>query len=249
MPSSTPPSPLTSVPSLLPSKMTQTWGTESLNRSPPFSSLLCFYPVQQPPLSVTLLMKPLALSSLLPFQHQVYNPLHSLSHPDICATQQLITSCLVWPGINKDVQMWARACLQCQRFKVHWHTVTRLSTFASPDIRFDHIHINFVGPLSPSRGYRYLLTCIDHFTRWPEAILFSDITAETVAGPFISGWIARFGTPSTISTDRGCHSESELITHLMQLLGTKHIRMTAYHPITNGLVERLHHQLMASLKA
>ena len=34
----------------------------------------------------------------------------------------------------------------------------------------------------------------------------------------------------------------------MQLLGTKGIRMTAYHPITNGLVERLQHQLMASLK-
>ena len=35
----------------------------------------------------------------------------------------------------------------------------------------------------------------------------------------------------------------------MQLLATKHIRMTAYHPIANGLVECLHHQLRASLKA
>ena len=35
--------------------------------------------------------------------------------------------------------------------------------------RFDNIHIDIVGPLPPSSGYTYILTCIDHFTSWPEA--------------------------------------------------------------------------------
>ena len=94
----------------------------------------------------------------------------------------------------------------------------------------------------------YLLTCIDRFTQ-PEAIPIPNITADTIARAFISGWIARFGTPSTFSTDRGRQFESELFAHLMQLLGTKRIRTTAYHPIANGLVESLHRQLTASLKA
>ena len=76
-------------------------------------------------------------------------------------------------------------------------------TFATPDERFDMMHIDIVGPLPPSNGFGYILTCIDWFTWWPEAILITDITAEVVARAFVGSWIARFGVSSTISTDRG----------------------------------------------
>lgn len=56
-----------------------------------------------------------------------------------------------------------------------------------------------------------------------------DITADTVARAFVSGWISRFGTPFTITTDRGCQFESALWEKLMRLLGSKRIRTTAYH--------------------
>ena len=124
-----------------------------------------------------------------------------------------------------------------------------LSTFSTPDARFDMVHIDLVGPLPPSKGYTYLLTCIDRFTRWPEAYPLTNMTAQSVAEAFITGWIARFGTPSTITTDRGRQFESTLWTELTNLLGSRRIRTTAYHPIANGLVERFHRQLKASLKA
>ena len=83
----------------------------------------------------------------LKFRRPVFDSLHSLSHPGIRATQKLVTTRYVWPGINSDVRRWAKSCLQYQRTKVHRHTVTPLMRVATPDARFDNIHLDIVGPL------------------------------------------------------------------------------------------------------
>lgn len=151
----------------------------------------------------------------------MFDSLQSLSHPGICATQKLITSHFVWPGINADVRRWTRTCIPCQCAKINQHTTTPLSSFPIPNTRFDDVHIDLVGPLPSSQGYFYLLTCVDRYTHWPEALPLRDITADTVAKAFLSGWIACFGVPSIIVTDRGWQFESTLWSQLMSLLGTK----------------------------
>lgn len=188
---------------------------------------------------------------IVPSSHRrlVFDSLHGLSHPGIAASLRLVAARYVWPSMNKDVRMWAKQCLQCQRSKVHRHVASPIGTFATPDARFDHIHIDIVGPLPPSHGYTHILTCIDRFTRWPEAIPISIVTAESVARHLMERWIALYGCPSTITTDRGQQFESDLFSSLTRMLGTERIRTTAYHPASNGLVERFHRQLKAAIKA
>ncbi|XP_047985266.1 uncharacterized protein LOC125225551 [Leguminivora glycinivorella] len=94
---------------------------------------------------------------------------------------------------------------------------------------------------------RYCLTAVDRFTRWPEAYPLKDITAETCAAAFLAGWVARFGCPERITTDRGRQFESRMFQSLASLMGTEHHTTTAYHPAANGLVEHLHRQLKAAI--
>ena len=80
-------------------------------------------------------------------RHTVFDAFHSLSYPSIRATQSLITARYVWPNINSDILKWAQTCLKFQQCKVQGHTVTPLGTFTTPDITFDNIHMDIVGPL------------------------------------------------------------------------------------------------------
>jgi len=52
-----------------------------------------------------------------------------------------------------------------------------------------------------------------------------------------------------LTSDRRGQFESALWQFLMHRLGIRHVRTTAYHPAANCMVERLHHQLKASLMA
>ncbi|XP_026476401.1 uncharacterized protein LOC113382055 [Ctenocephalides felis] len=61
-------------------------------------------------------------------------------------------------------------------------------------------------------------------------------------------WMARFGAPLRVTSDQGRQFESCLFEQLNRLMGTTHFRTTAYHPASNGMVERFHRQLKAAIR-
>jgi Integrase core domain len=73
--------------------------------------------------------------------------------------------------------------------------------------------------------------------------------AEDCAAALIAGWIARFGVPAAITSDRGPQYTSAVWAAFTAKLGVHHHMTTAYHPQSNGLVERLHRRLKEALKA
>ncbi|GFT41691.1 integrase catalytic domain-containing protein [Trichonephila clavipes] len=77
-----------------------------------------------------------------------------------------------------------------------------------PSQRFDHVHLDLIGPLPPSNGYTYCLTMIDRFSEMAEAQPLKDITAETVAGRCFSSWVSRFGTPAILHNRAGAKAFS-----------------------------------------
>jgi hypothetical protein len=61
--------------------------------------------------------------------------------------------------------------------------------------------------------------------------------------------VDRFGVPAAVTSDRGTQFTSAVWEALCTRLGIKHIISTAFHPCSNGMVERAHHQLKDALRA
>jgi hypothetical protein len=73
-------------------------------------------------------------------------------------------------------------------------------------------------------------------------------TADCVDA-LISGWVARFGVPTLITSDCGVQFAPALWAALMKKLGVRHVMTTAYHPQSNGVLERFHRRLKEALRA
>ena len=96
----------------------------------------------------------------------------------------------------------ARACQDCARGKVMRHTKPPVLPIETPRRRFEHVHVDIVGPFPAEHGKKYILTMIGRTTRWPEASPINEMTADTVLQAFLDTWVALFGVPHTVTTDR-----------------------------------------------
>ncbi|XP_064461876.1 uncharacterized protein LOC135372067 [Ornithodoros turicata] len=84
-------------------------------------------------------------------------------------------------------------------------------------------------------------------TRWPEAQPIPDIDGRFRRPRFHGNMGRPFRRPSVITTDMGRQFESKLFQDLLHFLGYRSCT-TAYHPCSNGLVERLHGQIKTALR-
>jgi hypothetical protein len=126
-----------------------------------------------------------------PSRRQVFDSLHGLSHTLANVTVKWVSRFL-WPGVGKDCRACTRVFTPCQRPKVTRHVKARSGVLSS------HRHVSFmcISTCSGlSSGFGYCLTAIDRYACWPEALLFSDITAESFAKAFVSVWVVRLVIP------------------------------------------------------
>ena len=146
---------------------------------------------------------------------QIFDLTHNIAHISFQRTFDQIHEKYVWPGMRRDVSNWCKTCTTCQQSKVTLHTKAPLSTFEKSN-PFSFIHLDLVGPLPQSNGFKYLLTIIERYTHWFEAIPLSSITTQNVISSFTHTWISRFGTPTILVTDRGPQFTSHEFLYILQ---------------------------------
>lgn len=169
-------------------------------------------------------------------------------HPGQTRTVARILERFYWPGLRNDVATYVRNCRSCNTRKSPRGLAVPLGPPLEGTYPFELVSIDIAGPFGPStKGNQYLLTFVDNFTRYAEAVPLKEQTANEVAEAFVTYIVLRHGAPKKVLTDRGRNFTSDLFKETCRLLGVEKVQTTAYHPAGNGLVERFHRTLWDSL--
>ena len=182
-------------------------------------------------------------------QKKVVAQAHSIcGHMGVAKTFEQVQRNYYWPGFNKSVEVFCKVCDTCARNKVVPMPRFPMKPIEVIAVPFHMVGVDIIGPLVRTRaGNRYILTLIDYFTKYTEAIPLPNQEAETVARA-LEEIFARHGMPAVILTDQGSNFESKIIKSICSLFGIEKRRTTPYHPQTDGLCERFNGTLKSLLR-
>jgi len=150
-----------------------------------------------------------------------------------------------WKKLRSDVKQYVKTCSECQTRKIpRLKPAGKMQFFQIPEIPFENVQIDVMGPFTrTTKGNKYVVTAIDYLTKWIEARAIKESTTDQIALFVIEQIICRHGCPKSIQSDRGTIFTSDLFQKISQFLGINHHVSTAYHPQSQGLVEKSHSTL------
>ena len=171
-------------------------------------------------------------------------------HKGMNRTLQAIKTRYKWHNMKRDVERYVRQCKSCQVNKVlgprQKVPMEITSTTAHP---FEKCYLDIVGPLPLSTaGNKYILTFQDDLSKYVVATPINQQDATTVAKSFVSQIILKYGAPRGVQTDQGANFVSELFKTTCKLLKIKKIQSMAFHPESQGGIERSHRVLAEYLR-
>jgi len=165
-------------------------------------------------------------------------------HLGVNKTLERVRARFWWPHLAHDTKTYVLTCHQCQTKKSETRPEPGLLNPITTGGPFEMIGMDLLGRFPPSEQRNtYIIVATDYLTRWVEAKAIPNGSSLEVAKFFCEQIVCRFGTPLKVLTDQGKCFESQLAKAVYDIMGSKHLRTTAYHPATNGLTERFNKTL------
>ena len=171
-------------------------------------------------------------------------------HLGVRKTYNRVLQHFFWPGLKRDVAKWCKECHTCQLGGKPNQNIPQAPLHPIPafDEPFSHIIIDCVGPLPKTKSQNeYLLTIMCSSTRFPEAIPLRSIKTNTILKALIK-FFTLFGLPKSIQSDQGTNFMAHAFQQVMNQLGIKQYKSSAYHPESQGALERFHQTLKTMIK-
>lgn len=146
-----------------------------------------------------------------------------------------------WPNITRDVKTYIENCETCQRQKDTKRQTYIPQVTDIPSKPTDKVSLDLVGPLDEtSRKNKYILVIQDYLTRYVMCEPLIDKSTAAIIQAFWASWLRIFGRPKEILTDNAKEFTSLEFSEFCDLMKSKHVLTSVYHPQSNGKNERSH---------
>ena len=188
------------------------------------------------------------------YRKEIMSMAHDLpvsGHLGIKKTTDRILQQFFWPGMNDEIKQYCKSCHTCQKVGKYQSDppVAPLQPIPVIGEPFSQVVIDCVGPLPKTRsGNEYILTIMCTATRFPEGIPVRNIKTKTISKVLLK-FFTTFGLPKEIQSDQGSNFTAREFKQMMDSLGIKHKLSSAYHPESQGVLERFHSTLKTMMKA
>lgn len=153
-------------------------------------------------------------------------------------TIRKIRARFIWGTLSRDVKKVLRTCIHCWS-QTRGNHASRIPAAKLPiGWPGDILAMDIFGPLRKARsGARYVLVCIDHFSRWVEMAAFPCIREQEVAQFLRDVWIPHHGVPRVVLSDNGPQFIAEMLRMLCESIGARKIYSSPYYPQGNSICE------------
>ena len=174
----------------------------------------------------------------------------ALGHLATKSLLDIVANRFWFPNMERYMNEYLKTCPQCQMDKSMNHGVVNasLKPIKPVALPFERWGIDFIQNLNQTKsGNKHIITAIDYATRWIVCKAVKTMDSNAVADFLYHEILMNYGAPYEILSDRGSSLLSESIQSYEKLQKIKHCASTAYHPQSNGMVERMHATLRASI--
>lgn len=181
-------------------------------------------------------------------RHRILQAFHddaTAGHLGFQKTYDRVRGHFFWPGLSTSVAKYVASCAPCQHRKRSTSAPAGLlQPVPCPATPFEVVGIDLYGPLpTTATGNRWIVTAVDHLTRYAETAPLHSASAGDVADFFLRNILLRHGAPRVLLSDRGKTFLSQVLAEVLRACNTSHKLTSSYHPQTNGLTERFHRTL------
>ena len=164
-------------------------------------------------------------------------------------TKKLTVGRVYWPTRFKDITIFCKSCLNCQRLGPLRPTRGLLLIIQLQPL--DMIGIDYIGPFRPIAltGTRYVVIAVDYFSRFLFARAVKEATSANTLEFVLRCIVDPFGWPRAVYSDNGTHFTGGVFPEELNRMGVKHFLAPIRYPSSVGLAERYVQILLKGLRA